>query len=182
MEYKIVIVGDKRTGKTSLVKRLASDKFQSRYSPTTQCEITTINYTTTRGDVTFHVYDGGYPDRPDAAIMMFDLTNEGSLSSMTAYESWLNVMFGRLPAVICGNKHDLINKIIEIPNLIFDNNLRNASHSYFCINISVKNSTDVGSPLLYLLRQLLTPDWKIFSDIANSDITFLNNSETTNLP
>lgn len=55
--YKLVVVGDGCTGKTTYINRHHSGAFERKYVPTVGVEISTLPFYTTQGEVHFEVHD-----------------------------------------------------------------------------------------------------------------------------
>jgi GTP-binding nuclear protein Ran len=56
-EYKLVLVGDGATGKTTFVRRHVSGEFEKKYVATLGVEVRPLHFTTNKGKVTFNVWD-----------------------------------------------------------------------------------------------------------------------------
>ena len=56
-EFKVVIVGDGATGKTTFVKRHLTGEFERRYAPTLGAEVHPIPLYTNKGRVLLNVWD-----------------------------------------------------------------------------------------------------------------------------
>lgn len=156
MEVTVLIVGDKNVGKTTFVKRHKTGEFSENYQPTSQLVMTTLPFTTNRGKVIFKVYDGGYPDKVDAAIIMFDLEDRKTSQHIMSYYNWLKAMFGELPVVVCGNKIDT-NTSYHSQYIHFIRthcDIVNMSLSL----ISAKSNYNFEKPFLLLLKNLLSDE------------------------
>ncbi|SNX84487.1 related to GSP1 - GTP-binding protein of the ras superfamily [Melanopsichium pennsylvanicum] len=121
-EFKVVLVGQFGSGKTSFATRIKSataDKKEIKALKTTQYPVA---LQTSAGQVTLNLFDtnlhakGGLPDdgffrTADAAIVFFDLTKQASYEAM---EEWYDAVVkanGRrgsepLPIVVVGTKAD----------------------------------------------------------------------------
>ncbi len=123
MKRKVLLLGDGAVGKTSLIKKFVTDKFDDKY-------ITTIGTKITKKDLRFQTPDGemvltmmiwdilgqkGYKSLQSSSyrgaegtVIVCDLTREDTLHSMTEY--WipeLRKITGEIPMVFVGNKCDL---------------------------------------------------------------------------
>ncbi len=85
-EFKVVLVGDGATGKTTFVKRHISGEFEKKYVATLGVEVRPLPFYTNKGRVMLNVWDtagqekfgglrDGYYIMANAAIIFFDLTS-----------------------------------------------------------------------------------------------------------
>ncbi|CAI0543054.1 unnamed protein product [Linum tenue] len=83
--FKLVIVGDGGTGKTTFVKRHLTGEFEKKYEPTIGVEVHPLDFTTNCGKIRFYCWDtagqekfgglrDGYYIHGQCAIIMFDVT------------------------------------------------------------------------------------------------------------
>lgn len=86
-EFKVVLVGDGATGKTTFVKRHLSGEFEKKYVATLGVEVRPLPFWTSKGLVKLNVWDtagqekfgglrDGYYISANAAIVFFDLTSK----------------------------------------------------------------------------------------------------------
>lgn len=126
--FKLVLVGDKNTGKTVFVKKHLTGNFEKSYVATVSAENHTLIFQTNRGPIKFDVWDtAGQPkiDAPRAeyyrhcqcAIIMFDLTSSVTLKNVTQWLKNLNQICNSIPVVLVGNKADHQNKQITTNRL-----------------------------------------------------------------
>ncbi|KIY99899.1 GTP-binding nuclear protein Ran-A1, partial [Monoraphidium neglectum] len=84
--FKLVLVGDGGTGKTTFVKRHITGEFEKKYEPTIGVEVRPLDFTTNRGKIRFFCWDtagqekfgglrDGYYIHGQCAIIMFDVTS-----------------------------------------------------------------------------------------------------------
>lgn len=157
MEFKVLIVGDKKVGKTTFVKRHKTGEFSSDYNPTSELTVITLPFNTSIGKVVFKVYDGGYPDKVDGAIIMFDLNNRHTFNHVMNYYNWLTAMFGELPVIVCGNRSDDYSDIhTQYISEFIRNHCSILNMSY--VNISAKSNYNFEKPFLLLLRKVFHDD------------------------
>lgn len=121
--FKIVLAGDKKVGKTSMVKRTTENTFSPDYAPTIGCNFAVKQLETGKNNVRLHFWDLGgsasfeqmrrelYIDA-DLAILVFDLTNPESFKNLEKWRWEIYNSFSNLKSIIVvGNKNDLERKI-----------------------------------------------------------------------
>ncbi|KAL7211343.1 hypothetical protein ACSBR2_014258 [Camellia fascicularis] len=57
--FKLVIVGDVRTGKTTIVKRHLTGEFEKKYEPTIGVEVHPLDFFINYGKIRFYCWDAG---------------------------------------------------------------------------------------------------------------------------
>ncbi len=118
--YKIVLVGDPRVGKTSLLVKFATDRFQSEYKPTLGVDVIKHSYNYDENvNVTFTAWDisgqssfkklrKSYYPNTDGFYLVYDVT---SMDSFEAIDDWMEEIqqYGRQFStfILVGNKIDL---------------------------------------------------------------------------
>ncbi|XP_022092406.1 intraflagellar transport protein 27 homolog [Acanthaster planci] len=123
LRAKCVVVGDSTVGKSALTQVFHSDgtHFPKAYSMTVGVElcVKTVNIPDTSNSVELYIYDSAGKemfsdyiqqmwDSPSLAFVVFDLTNEKSLSSCVKWLERVKAKAGRdIHAVLVGNKTDL---------------------------------------------------------------------------
>lgn len=114
MEYTVIITGDKNTGKTAFVDRLAYGEYRSAYTPTVGVKEDRIEFATNYDKLIINMretVDETYFSSADGAIILY-----AAFGTVNEYE-WARKIsrVKNIPVMICGNKYDLMN----------DNGLRN---------------------------------------------------------
>jgi GTP-binding nuclear protein Ran len=151
--YKLVLVGDGGSGKTTFVKRHLTGEFEKSYIPTLGVDVHPLMFHTNGGVKCFNVWDcagqerfgglrDGYYINAQCGIVMYDCHSHTSLHNV---DSWINEIrqkCGDIPIVVCGNKCDIKGKHLY--------NLRNEMQWH----ISAKSNMNFEKPFLYLLRKL----------------------------
>merc|ERR1712080_486417 len=117
-EFKLVLVGDGGTGKTTLVKRHLTGEFEKKYIPTLGVEVHPLKFSTNCGNLCFNVWDtagqekfgglrDGYYIQGQCAIIMFDVTSRITYKNVPNWHRDLERVCENIPIVLCGNKVDV---------------------------------------------------------------------------
>ncbi|PRP79850.1 putative GTP-binding nuclear protein RAN1 [Planoprotostelium fungivorum] len=157
---KLVLVGDGGTGKTTFVKRHLTGEFEKKYIATLGVEVHPLGFHTTRGPITFNVWDtagqekfGGLRDayyiQGQAAIIMFDVTARMTYKNVPNWHRDLVRVCGEVPIVLCGNKVDVKDRKVKPKQITFH---RKKNLQYY--DISAKSNYNFEKPFLYLARKL----------------------------
>ena len=120
-KIKIIVVGDSGVGKTNLINRFASDKFDTNSKSTIGVEfvyktlkinkeIIKVEVWDTAGEERYRSITSSYYKGANGAIIVYDLTDEESFKNV---ESWMNEVIKKgkqnMQFLLVGNKKDLIN-------------------------------------------------------------------------
>ena len=117
--YKVVLLGEGRVGKTSLVLRFCRDTFVDGQPPTIQASCLeralrlgdkTVNLVIwdTAGQERFHALGPIYYRDADAALLVYDITDTDSFKRIQVWVRELRKMVGdSIQLSIAGNKSDL---------------------------------------------------------------------------
>lgn len=169
-QFKIVVVGDAKVGKSTYVKRLCTSQFEKNYVATLGVEVHLVRLKTNYGEIVFNIWDcagndryrglsDGYYIYANGCIIMHDITNPSTKENIG--NKWLpevrrvfnnnptpyNVeeLEGKMPIVICGTKKDIENPQIGD------------------CSISSKTNENLYKPMLELARALMNkPDLVFF--------------------
>ncbi|ELR12910.1 ran small gtpase family protein [Acanthamoeba castellanii str. Neff] len=145
--FKVVLLGDGGTGKTTFVKRFIQEPSPRKWVPNISVDINVLRFDTAHGKIALNVWDtagqekygslrDGYLMMADAAIILFDVT------ARLTYRS--------TPVVICGNKVDLKDQRRVKPKQITFHRKKNLP--YF--DISAKSNYNLEKPFLFVCRRL----------------------------
>jgi len=116
--FKIVIAGNGRVGKSSLVHRYVAGQFNRSYSVTIGADFASrevdIGRETVRlviwdlaGQRRFHVVRDGFYRGAKVVILVFDITDRQSWEDLPLWEREVTRRVPEAPIVIVGNKTDL---------------------------------------------------------------------------
>uniref|UniRef100_G3SBP8 GTP-binding nuclear protein Ran n=1 Tax=Gorilla gorilla gorilla TaxID=9595 RepID=G3SBP8_GORGO len=153
VQFKLVLVGDGGTGKTTFVKCHLTGEFEKCIA-TLGVEVHPLVFHTNRGPIKFNVWDtasrekfgglsDGYYIQAQCAIIMFDVT-----SRVRACEN--------ISILLCGNKVDIKNRKGKAKSVVFhqENNLQ-----YY--DISAKSNYNFEKPfhpnLQFVAMSALSP-------------------------
>jgi small GTP-binding protein len=171
--YKLCVVGDAAAGKSSLIRRYASKKFDESYLPTIGADFTIKQIEFPEENlikvVTLSIWDMGGQDRfrnirehyflgANAAFVLFDLGRKQTFHNLENWLSDIKKFCGDIPILIVANKIDLPEKEVsqeEIDEFISKNNLKH-------FKTSAKTGENVE---------------ELFDEIAKTCLTFYDSSE-----
>eukprot|EP01023_Acetabularia_acetabulum_P038918 TRINITY_DN372_c0_g1_i1.p2 TRINITY_DN372_c0_g1~~TRINITY_DN372_c0_g1_i1.p2 ORF type:complete len:219 (+),score=41.49 TRINITY_DN372_c0_g1_i1:174-830(+) len=158
--FKLVLVGDGGTGKTTFVKRHLTGEFEKKYEPTMGVEVHPLDFNTNRGKIRFQCWDtagqekfgglrDGYYIHALCAIIMFDVTSRMTYKNVPTWHRDLQRVCENIPIVLVGNKCDQKNRQVKPKQVIFH---RKKNLQYY--EISAKSNYNYEKPFLYLARKL----------------------------
>jgi GTP-binding nuclear protein Ran len=159
--FKLLLVGDGGTGKTTFVKRHKSGEFEKKYVATVGAEVHPLTFYTNKGPVKFVVWDtagqekfgglrDGYYIQSHAAIIFFDVTARTTYKNVNKWYTDLTRVCGNIPIVLVGNKVDVKERKVK-PKMITFHRKKNIQY----YDISAKSNYNYEKPFLYLIRRLL---------------------------
>ncbi|CAJ0587922.1 unnamed protein product, partial [Mesorhabditis spiculigera] len=171
--FKLVLVGDGGTGKTTFVKRHLTGEFEKKYVATLGVEVHPLLFHTNRGQIRFNVWDtagqekfGGLRDGyyiqascinrfnflflGQCAIIMFDVTARVTYKNVPNWHRDLVRVCENIPIVLTGNKVDVKDRKVKAKTITFH---RKKNLQYY--DISAKSNYNFEKPFLWLARKLL---------------------------
>ncbi|KAL6062113.1 hypothetical protein STEG23_009834 [Scotinomys teguina] len=115
VQFKLVLVGNGGTGKTTFVKRHLTGEFEKKYVASLGVEVHPLVFHTNRGQIKFNVWDtagqekfgglrDGYYIQAQCAIIMFDVTSRVTYRNVPNWHRDLligdpNLEFVAMPAL-----------------------------------------------------------------------------------
>lgn len=160
-QFKLVLVGDGGTGKTTFVKRHLTGEFEKKYIATLGVEVHPLQFHTNFGTICFNVWDtagqekfgglrDGYYIQGQCGIIMFDVTSRITYKNVPNWHRDLERVCENIPIVLCGNKVDVKERKVKTGAVTFH---RKKNLQYF--EISAKSNYNFEKPFLWLARKLV---------------------------
>merc|ERR1711964_849028 len=129
-EFKLIMVGDGGTGKTTFVKRHVTGEFEKKYVATIGVEVHPLPFDTNRGRICFNVGDtagqekfgglrDGYYIQGQCAIIMFDVTSRITYKNVPNWHRDIVRVCENIPIVLVGNKVDVKDRQVKARNIQF---------------------------------------------------------------
>ncbi|XP_016979573.2 GTP-binding nuclear protein Ran [Drosophila rhopaloa] len=158
--FKLILLGDGGTGKTTFVKRHLTGEFEKKYEATLGVEVHPIFFHTTRGLFRINIWDTagqekfgglseGYCVKGQCAILMFDVTSRTTYNNVPFWYQDVERVCGNIPMVLCGNKVDVRDRKVRAKQVTF-----HLKKNLPFIEISAKSNYNYEKPFVYLLREL----------------------------
>merc|ERR1712025_1095225 len=159
--FKLVLVGDGGTGKTTFVKRHLTGEFEKKYVATLGVEVHPLIFHTNFGPIKFNVWDtagqekfgglrDGYYIGGQCAIIFFDVTSRVTYKNVPNWHRDLVRVLENVPIVLCGNKVDIKDRKVKAKQITFH---RKKNLQYY--DISAKSNYNFEKPFLWLARKLI---------------------------
>jgi len=159
--FKLVLVGDGGTGKTTFVKRHLTGEFEKKYIATLGVEVHPLQFSTNFGTICFNVWDtagqekfgglrDGYYIQGQCGIIMFDVTSRITYKNVPNWHRDLDRVCEGILVVLCGNKVDIKERKVKTGAVTFH---RKKNLQYF--EISAKSNYNFEKPFLWLARKLV---------------------------
>ena len=184
-KYKVVIVGDGGTGKSSYVARLQSENFLQEYIATMGVEKTEVIVDTSHGQCVISLWDtagqeklgplrDSYYEGADAAIVFFDVTSRITYKNVPSWHRDIVRVREDIPIVLCANKIDIKERKVKSKSITYPSK---CNMGFF--EISVKDRISLKEPLEYILQHITKElelkietslDAAIFSNVGNMNL------------
>lgn len=151
----VLLIGDRCTGKTSMVNKQLTGEFCTEYKPTYEINELTLSFNTTFGKIVMNILDYSMSNlytlnsNIDAAIILFDSTQK-TIITIENYITDVIKIYGNIPIVICANKCDLKNTMNQTELSSIAKLLK-----YPFFSISTKTGCNLEKPFLSIMRQCL---------------------------
>ncbi|KAE8663442.1 GTP-binding nuclear protein Ran-3 [Hibiscus syriacus] len=140
--FKLVIVGDGGTGKTTFVKRHLTGEFEKKYEHhNNHCIVELLSDFLMFLNVCSSIHG-------QCAIIMFDVTARLTYKNVPTWHRDLCRVCENIPIVLCGNKVDVKNRQVKAKQVTF----HRKNLQYY--EISAKSNYNFEKPFLYLARKL----------------------------
>lgn len=160
VEFKLVLIGDGGVGKTTFVKRHMTGEFEKRYIATLGVEVHPLTFHTSRGPVTFNVWDtagqeklsglrDGYYIGGQCGVIMFDVSSRITYKNVPKWYRDLTRVCEQVPIVLVGNKVDIKERKVKAKQITF-----HRRHGLQYYDISAKSNYQFEKPFLWLARRL----------------------------
>eukprot|EP01001_Neometanema_parovale_P008639 NODE_4906_length_1002_cov_730.147895_g4699_i0.p1 GENE.NODE_4906_length_1002_cov_730.147895_g4699_i0~~NODE_4906_length_1002_cov_730.147895_g4699_i0.p1 ORF type:complete len:217 (-),score=77.10 NODE_4906_length_1002_cov_730.147895_g4699_i0:295-945(-) len=158
--FKLILVGDGGTGKTTFVKRHITGEFEKKYIATIGVEVHPLTFQTNRGLICFNVWDtagqekfgglrDGYYIQGNCAIIMFDVTSRQTYKNVPNWHRDIVRVCENIPIVLVGNKVDVMERAVKAKQITFH---RKKNLQYY--DISAKSNYNFEKPFLWLAKKL----------------------------
>eukprot|EP00993_Chasmostoma_nieuportense_P003460 NODE_4174_length_830_cov_589.017070_g4016_i0.p1 GENE.NODE_4174_length_830_cov_589.017070_g4016_i0~~NODE_4174_length_830_cov_589.017070_g4016_i0.p1 ORF type:complete len:215 (-),score=49.60 NODE_4174_length_830_cov_589.017070_g4016_i0:122-766(-) len=158
--FKLILVGDGGTGKTTFVKRHLTGEFEKKYIATIGVEVHPLTFHTNRGLICFNVWDtagqekfgglrDGYYIQGNCAIIMFDVTSRTTYKNVPNWYRDIVRVCENIPIVLTGNKVDVMERAVKAKQITFH---RKRNLQYY--DISAKSNYNFEKPFLWLAKKL----------------------------
>lgn len=162
--YKVLLVGDSATGKTSLAHRIVQDTFSESYKATIGCEFALKIIELAGIPHRVQLWDLAGQDRisaisrvycRDAAgvVVVCDLSREESVGRVKAWKACVEEQTKNIPMVLCCNKTDLMRGNWDTLHSRCEQLSEEAGFRgvFFC---SAKTGESVNEALLHLITEI----------------------------
>lgn len=159
--FKLVLVGDGGTGKTTFVKRHMTGEFEKKYIATLGVEVHPLTFHTNFGPICFNTWDtagqekfgglrDGYYIQGQCGIIMFDVTSRITYKNVPNWHRDLVRVCENIPIVLTGNKVDVKDRKVKPKQITFH---RKKNLQYY--DISAKSNYNFEKPFIWLARKLV---------------------------
>lgn len=161
---KLILTGDWKVGKTSLIRRFVENKFKDEYISTIGVDITKhVIDLTEDTKINFIIWDVGgqnfapyrkrFYEGANCAMIVIDRTRKETLDNVKKWvEDIRESVKNRIPVIIVANKSDLIDEIV-----LEEQDIKDAAdkHGYNYIITSAKTGENVNDAFLYIAYKFL---------------------------
>lgn len=171
--FKLILVGDSFTGKTTFVNRHLKAKIETKDG----FEIYSLPFDTNMGLIIFHVWIttgqekiGNFPKDyyhgAQCGLIMFSITSRLSYKNVACWHRDLLKNCETMPIVICGNQIDVKERSVLPRQILY--HVKNNLPFYFT---SGKSNYNFEKPFLWLAQQLIGDlNLKLYPDLAPPEV------------
>lgn len=121
--FKLIVIGDGKVGKTSIIRRYVHDQYDPRYIKTIGVAHAVKRLFINDSEVTLTIWDTGGQElfdciRPqyyrgaNGALVCYDVTNQESFDQLDKWFSDLYEQCGKIPIILVANKIDLAEQTV----------------------------------------------------------------------
>lgn len=179
-DFKLILIGDGGTGKTTYVTRLLDGKFRRTYVATVGVDVSNVSFKTNYGlSINFEIWDTAgqelksqlndlYYLDAHAAIIMFDVTARITFKNVSMWLNKLRLLTtnpetgAEIPVIVCGNKIDKPKRKVDL------NHIKGALSQDVTqyVDISARSLINYHIPFLAVARALTgLPDLQFVENI-----------------
>ncbi|CUF13472.1 ras-related GTP-binding nuclear protein Rtb5, putative [Bodo saltans] len=153
--FKLALVGDGGTGKTTFVKRHLTDEFEEHYVATVGVDVHPLTFHTNRGKICFNCW--ATSTLPNKILFSKVLTARSSCSmlpprTLRSVPSWhrdMTRVCDNIPIVLVGNKVDCADRQVKAKMITFH---RKKGLQYY--DISATSNYNFEKPFLWLAKKI----------------------------
>lgn len=166
--YKVVLLGEGRVGKTSLISRFVKDKFDAEEASTVQANMYNkkkvsvdgrtidVSIWDTAGQERFHALGPIYYRNSNGAVLVYDITDADTFEKVKMWIKELKAVVGdSISIVICGNKADM-ERDRDIDEAIAEKYAKKESAQHF--STSAKQNMNVTEAFEALARAIIAQE------------------------
>lgn len=165
-QYKLILIGDGGTGKTTYLQRVKDGSFRREYIATIGVDVNDVTFRTNyNSHISFQVWDTAgqemysqlndiYYIGASTAIIMFDVTSRITFRNVETWLRKLRLLTTQnnvdIPVIVCGNKIDLKDRKVNQKYI-----KEYLSKDITCyLDISAKSNYNFEVPFLVAARKL----------------------------
>jgi Ras-related protein Rab-32 len=196
--YKLLVVGDVGTGKTSIIRRYVNGLFNTHYKSTIGVDFALkVLYYDENTIVRLQIWDIAGQERfgqmtrvyykgAIGAIIVFDVTRETTLDSIKYWKEDIdnkvfipNTTDAKIPVIIMANKVDLIDKNDVIWKDMCDkiNNLCIENNYVGWFDVSAKNDINIDIAYKELIKKIIEVDNNFVEENTKNSIILTDNDQ-----
>lgn len=160
--FKITMIGDGGTGKTTFLTRHLTGEFTRKYVATLGVDVHPLLFNTNYGLIIFEMWDTagqdkfgglrtGYYTESKGAIIFFDVTASVTYRNVNNWRQDMKSICPDIPIVVCGNKVDIAERDVT-PSSI------KVLKGEMYYDLSAKSNYNYEKPFLHLARKLTGHD------------------------